>query len=185
MQASIKKAIKSSFQFELKVTNEVNNPFGYSRQLVQDTLGKRRTSFFFPQGSDASPWWQGENARLASMATAARLAAGLFTDDKPFHDQLETFAIDQLNWILGLNPFDASMLQGTGHNNPAYGFFGTFEYTNAPGGIVNGVTSGLNDENDIDFNLSYAQIHKDYDWRWAEQWLPHTAWYLLAVALHE
>ncbi|MGF7038230.1 hypothetical protein M2273_001471 [Mucilaginibacter lappiensis] len=185
MQASIKKAIKASFDFELKVTHEVNNPFGYSRQLVQDTLGKRRTSFFFPQGSDASPWWQGENARLSSMATAARLAASLFTDDKAYHDQLETFAVDQLNWILGLNPFDASMLQGTGHNNPAYGFFGTFEYTNAPGGIVNGVTSGLNDENDIDFNLSYAQIHKDYDWRWAEQWLPHTAWYLLAVAVHE
>jgi hypothetical protein len=185
MQASIKKAIKASFDFELKVTHEVNNPFGYSRQLVQDTLSKRRTSFFFPQGSDASPWWQGENARLSSMATAARLAASLFTDDKAYHDQLETFAVDQLNWILGLNPFDASMLQGTGHNNPAYGFFGTFEYTNAPGGIVNGVTSGLNDENDIDFNLSYAQIHKDYDWRWAEQWLPHTAWYLLAVAVHE
>ncbi|MDN3583179.1 glycoside hydrolase family 9 protein [Mucilaginibacter flavus] len=185
MKADIKKAIRSSLEFELKLTREVNNPFGYSRQLVQDTLGKRRTSFFFPQGSDASPWWQGENARLSSMATAARLAAGLFTDDKPFHDQLEGFAIDQLNWVLGLNPFDASMLQGTGHNNPAYGFFGTFEYTNAPGGIVNGITSGLNDENDIDFNLSYAQIHKDYDWRWAEQWLPHTAWYLLAVALHE
>jgi hypothetical protein len=184
-QAAIKKAIKASFDFELKVTHEVNNPFGYSRQLVQDTLGKRRTSFFFPQGSDASPWWQGENARLASMAAAARLAAGLFADDKAYHDQLETFAVDQLNWILGLNPFDASMLQGTGHNNPAYGFFGTFEYTNAPGGIVNGVTSGLNDENDIDFNLSYAQIHKDYDWRWVEQWLPHTAWYLLAVAIHE
>lgn len=185
MQATITKAVKSSFEFELKVTHEVNNPFGYSRQLVQDTLGKRRTSFFFPHGSDASPWWQGENARLSSMAAAARLAAGLFTDNKPFHDQLETFAIDQLNWVLGLNPFDASMLQGTGHNNPAYGFFGTFEYTNAPGGIVNGITSGLNDENDIDFNLSYAQIHKDYDWRWAEQWLPHTAWYLLAVSLHE
>ncbi|WPU93063.1 glycoside hydrolase family 9 protein [Mucilaginibacter sabulilitoris] len=185
MQISIKKAIKASFDFELKVTREVNNPFGYSRQLVQDTLGNRRTSFFFPQGSDASPWWQGENARLSSMAAAARLAAGLFADDKAYHDQLETFAVDQLNWILGLNPFDASMLQGTGHNNPAYGFFGTFEYTNAPGGIVNGVTGGLNDENDIDFNLSYAQIHKDYDWRWAEQWLPHTAWYLLAVALHE
>ncbi|MDR6944887.1 glycoside hydrolase family 9 protein [Mucilaginibacter pocheonensis] len=185
MQASIKKAIRSSFDFELKVTHEVNNPFGYSRQLVQDTLGNRRTSFFFPQGSDASPWWQGENARLSSMAAAARLAAGLFADDKTYHDQLETFAVDQLNWVLGLNPFDASMLQGTGHNNPAYGFFGTFEYTNAPGGIVNGVTGGLNDEKDIDFNLSYAQIHKDYDWRWAEQWLPHTAWYLLAVAIHE
>lgn len=183
-QALIKKTIKQSMNFELAITAEVNNPFGYSRQLVQDTLGNRRSSFFFPHGSDASPWWQGENARLGSEATAARLAANLFTDDKPFHDELESFATDQLNWILGLNPFDSCMLQGVGHNNPAYGFFGTFEYTNAPGGIVNGITSGLNNEDDIDFNLSYAQTHKDNDWRWAEQWLPHAAWYMLAVSVH-
>ncbi|MBD1362731.1 glycoside hydrolase family 9 protein [Mucilaginibacter sp. ZT4R22] len=181
-QQKIKAAVKASLQFELGITKEVNNPFGYSRQLVQDTLGKRRSSFFFPHGSDASPWWQGENARLGSVATAAKMAAQLFKDDKPFHDQLQGFALDQLNWILGLNPFDASMLQGTGHNNPTYGFFGTFEYTNAPGGIVNGITSGFEDEHDIDFNIPYAVSGKDSDWRWAEQWLPHAAWYLLAVA---
>jgi hypothetical protein len=169
-------------EFELAITHEVNNPFGYSRELVQDTLGNRRSAFFFPHGSDASPWWQGENARLGSVATAARMAANLFKDDKAFHDQLSGFAIDQLNWILGLNPVDASMLQGTGHNNPAYGFFGTFEYTNAPGGIVNGITSGFDNEDDIDFNIPYAVSGKDSDWRWAEQWLPHTAWYLLAVS---
>ncbi|MHB8209372.1 glycoside hydrolase family 9 protein [Mucilaginibacter sp.] len=184
MQAQIKKAVKQSMDFELAITHEVNNPFGYSRQLVQDTLGSRHSSFFFPHGSDAAPWWQGEDARLASMAAAARMAAGLFNDDKLYQDKLETFALDQLNWILGLNPFDACMLQGTGHNNPVYGFFGTFEYTNAPGGIVNGITSGLNDEHDIDFNLSYTTTGKDYDWRWAEQWLPHAAWYLFAVSLH-
>jgi len=183
MQARIKKAVKVSMQFELGITAEVNNPFGYSRQLVQDTLGNRHTAFFFPHGSDASPWWQGENARIASMSAAARMTADLFKDDKAFHDQLETFAVDQLNWILGLNPFDASMLQGTGHNNPAYGFFGTTEYTNAPGGIVNGITSGFDDENDIDFNIPYSKSGKDSDWRWAEQWLPHTTWYLLAVSL--
>jgi hypothetical protein len=22
----------------------------------------------------------------------------------------------------------------------------------------------------------------DHDWRWAEQWLPHATWYMLAVA---
>lgn len=180
MQARIREVVKLSLQFELAVTNEVNNPFGYSRQLVQDTAGVRRTAFFFPHGSEAAPWWQGENARLSSMAAAARLAAPLF--DKPFRDSLQVFATDQLNWILGLNPYDASMLQGTGHNNPAYGFFGTFEYTNAPGGIVNGITSGLTDETDIAFNIGYAVTGKDYDWRWAEQWLPHTAWYLWAVA---
>jgi len=183
MQARIKAAVKSSMDFELSVTHEVNNPFGYSRQLVQDTLGNRYSSFFFPHGSDASPWWQGEDARLASMAAAARMAAGLFSNDKAYHDELEGFALDQLNWILGLNPFDACMQQGTGHNNPAYAFFGTFEYTNAPGGIVNGITSGLSDEHDIDFNIPYSVTGKDYDWRWAEQWLPHTAWYLFAASL--
>jgi thiol-disulfide isomerase/thioredoxin len=204
-QSAIKSAVLRSLRHELAITHEVNNPFGYSRQLVQDTLAHRRTAFFFPHGSEASPWWQGEDARLASMAAAARLAIPLFAAAPPataaspaaqsttasetqrapapsFTDSLETFALDQLNWILGLNPYDASMLQGTGHNNPAYGFFGTFEYTNAPGGIVNGITSGLEDESDVDFNLSYATTKKDYDWRWAEQWLPHDAWYLLAVA---
>ncbi|MBS1660387.1 MAG: glycoside hydrolase family 9 protein, partial [Bacteroidetes bacterium] len=134
---NIKSSIRRSLQYELKITHEVSNPFGYSRQLVQDTLGKRHDAFFFPHGSEASPWWQGEDARLGSMAAAARLAAPLFVNDRPFADSLQTFALDQLNWILGCNPFDASMLQGTGLHNPAYGFFGTFEYTNAPGGIVN------------------------------------------------
>ena len=186
-QRAIKNAARRSLEHELAITHEVANPFGYSRQLVQDTLGNRRSSFFFPHGAEPSPWWQGEDARLGSMAAAARLAVPLFAADTPngntkFTDSLQSFALDQLNWILGLNPYDASMLQGTGRNNPAYGFFGTFEYTNAPGGIVNGITSGLDDENDIEFNLSYAKTGKDYDWRWAEQWLPHDSWYLLAVA---
>ncbi|WP_254411601.1 glycoside hydrolase family 9 protein [Dyadobacter diqingensis] len=184
-QNRIREVIKRSLAHELAITREVNNPFGYSRQLVQDTLGNRKTTFFFPHGSDASPWWQGENARLASMAAAARLAAPLFKDDTEFTRNLENFALNQLNWILGLNPYDASMLHGSGHNNPAYGFFGTFEYTNAPGGIANGITSGLENEDDIDFNLSYAKTGKDNDWRWAEQWLPHAAWYLLAISVSE
>jgi len=181
-KTNVLQTIKKYMQYELALTGEVNNPFGYSRQYTEDTAGIRRTSFFFPHGSEASPWWQGENARLGSVAVAARMTAQLFKEEKIFHDSLENFALNQLNWILGLNPYDACMLQGAGHNNPAYGFFGTFEYTNAPGGIVNGITSGLEDEHDIDFNLSYASTKKDYDWRWAEQWLPHAAWYLLAVA---
>lgn len=185
MKINIKQVIKRSLAFEFSITNEVNNPFGYSRQLVQDTAGVRRSSFFFPHGSEASPWWQGENARLGSMATAARLAAPLFNDDINFQYQLQIFSTDQLNWILGLNPYDACMLQGTGYNNPVYGFFGTFEYTNAPGGIVNGITAGLDDEDDIDFNLAYKLTGMDYDWRWVEQWLPHAAWYLLAISLND
>ncbi len=174
--------VKKALQFEFAITAEVNNPFGYSREYVQDKTGARRTSFFFPHNSDAAPWWQGENARLASVATAARLAERAFPDEPAFQKQLESFATDQLNWILGLNPFDSCMLNGVGRNNPPYMYFDSWEFTNAPGGISNGITSGFRDESDIDYLLTYRETGADNDWRWGEQWLPHAAWYLLAVA---
>ncbi len=176
----IKNTVEKSLRFELSVTAEATNPFGYSRQLVQDKAGDRLTSFFFPHNTEAAPWWQGENARLASLACAARLAAPLFQSDLQFQDQLQIFATDQLNWILGLNPFDACMLDGSGRNNPEYLYFDSYAYANCPGGICNGITSGLHDEDDIDFHLSIPG--EDHDWRWGEQWLPHASWYLLAVA---
>ena len=183
MRKKVKDAVKRSVIFELGVTGEVANPFGYSRQLVQSTNGIRRTSFFFPHDTETAPWWQGENARLGSMAAAARLAARLFPEDKDLGEKLLVFGRDQLNWILGLNPFDACMLQGKGRNNPQYMFFDSYEYTNAPGGIVNGITAGYKDEADIDLNLHFSVTGKDDDWRWAEQWLPHAAWYLYAASL--
>ena len=63
-------------------------------------------------------------------------------------------ASDQLNWILGLNPYDACMLHGHGRNNIAYMFFDSYEYTNAPGGICNGITGGATEDTDIDFGLA-------------------------------
>ena len=42
--------------------------------------------------------------------------------------------------------------------------------------------AGLHDESDIDLNRGYRETGADDDWRWAEQWLPHASWYLLAVA---
>jgi Glycosyl hydrolase family 9/Cellulase N-terminal ig-like domain len=173
--------VRKSLEFEFGITAEVNNPFGYSREYVQDKTGARRASFFFPHNSDAAPWWQGENARLASMAAAARLAELVFPKDKAFRKRLEDFATNQLNWILGLNPFDSCMLNGVGRNNPPYMYFDSWEFTNAPGGISNGITGGFRDENDIDFLLTYRQTGADNDWRWGEQWLPHAAWYLLAA----
>ena len=182
IKAQVIEAVRKSLDFELAVTSEVNNPFGYSREYVQDKTGARRTSFFFPHNSDAAPWWQGENARLASVATAARLAERVFADDALFRGKLEAFATNQLNWILGLNPFDSCMLNGVGRNNPPYMYFDSWEFTNAPGGISNGITSGFKDESDIDYLVPYRETGADNDWRWGEQWLPHSSWYLLAVA---
>src|SRR4030066_2415618 len=104
IKEKVRKTIRRSLGFELAVTREVANPFGYSRQLVQSKGGTRRTSFFFPHDTETAPWWQGENARLGSMAAAARLAMRLFPEDPALRAEVKAFAQDQLNWILGLNP---------------------------------------------------------------------------------
>jgi hypothetical protein len=182
-RAQVLQTVRKSLEFELAVTHEVVNPFGYARQLVQSTDGVRRSSFFYPQNTETAPWWQGENARLGSLAAAARKAAIYFQDDAAFHGALETYAADQLNWILGLNPYDCCMMQGVGRNNVFYMYFESYEYNNAPGGICNGITGGRTNLDDIDFNVGFAVTGKDEDWRWSEQWLPHAAWYLYAVSL--
>ena len=183
VQKQVRDAVERSLRFELGVTSEVNNPFGYARQLVRMGDGKVRTAFFFPHDTEAAPWWQGENARLASLAAAARMAAPLFKDDPAFQAQLEEYAWNQLHWILGRNPFDASMLMGSGHGNVPYMFFRSYKYTNAPGAIINGITAASDNEDGIAFNEGYAVTGKDEDWRWAEEWLPHAAWYMYAVSL--
>jgi hypothetical protein len=182
VQPKILDAVERSLRFELAVTSEVSNPFGYARQLVRSD-GKMRTAFFFPHDTEAAPWWQGENARLASLAAAARMAAPLFADKPEFQSQLRTYAWNQLHWILGRNPYDATMLMGSGHGYAPYMFFRSYKYTGAPGGIMNGITASLDNEDGIAFNLGYAVTGKDEDWRWTEQWLPHAAWYLYAVSL--
>jgi len=185
MQQKVRDAVKKSLTFQLAMNSEVANPFGYARQLTQDKDGNRKITFFFPHNTEVAPWWQGENARLASLATAARLAAKQYPEDPEFQRKLRVFATNQLDWILGSNPFDSSMMNGVGHNNPVYMFFDSWEFTNAPGGISNGITAGFKDENDIDFNLTYKQTGADNDWRWQEQWLPHGAWYIFAVSSQE
>lgn len=183
-QPSVLDTVKRALSFELATTADTNNPFGYARQLVQLKDGLRRTSFFFPHDTEAAPWWQGENARLASLAAAARMAMPFFKNDTAFSQQLNHYAWDQLNWILGRNPFDVSMLTGSGHRHISYQFFNSWRYTTLPGGIVNGITAAPDQNVDgIAFDQGYAVTGKDDDWRWAEGWLPHSAWYLYAVSL--
>ena len=178
-RAAALRAVSASLRFELGITSGTVNPFGLARQYVSDAKGAKRAAFFMPHDNESGYWWQGENARLASLAAAAFLAAPLV--DVPSRAALERYAVDQLDWILGRNPFDVCMLQGRGRNAPDYlpGF------PNAPGGICNGITSGFEDERDLAFLPSPWDANPSHNWRWSEQWLPHDAWMLLALAALE
>jgi hypothetical protein len=172
-------AIRANLEFELRIAAGAVNPFGYARELATPQDGAPRPSFFMPHVNETGYWWQGENARLASLAAACRLAAGLFAGDGAFLARLARYEADQLDWIQGLNPFDSCMIRGLGRNNADY-----VDYLpNIPGGVCNGVTSGFDDESDIAFAPPSRRDDPMENWRWAEQWICHAAWYFLAMAL--
>jgi hypothetical protein len=154
----------------------VANPFGYLRQRVQPAGGEPREAFFYPHENETGYWWQGENANISSVAYAALLGSRNAACSSELQGRLTRLAEDLLAWVTGMNPFDSCMLQGRGRNNLEY----SGVYQNSPGGIVNGITSGFEDEDGIDF-LPDSRAADGNEWRWAEQWIPHSAWFLVAV----
>lgn len=170
--------ITQAVEFELTISSETFNPFGYPRQYVKPVNDEKRSAFFVAHDNESGYWWQGENARLGSLASMSYLVLPHITC-ADIKQKLEIFAQNNLNWVLGLNPYDMCMLDGHGHNNPDYlphlGFF------NAKGGVCNGITGGFDDEEDIAFNPAPHGEDMLQNWRWGEQWIPHGAWYLLAI----
>ncbi|HET9955519.1 MAG TPA: glycoside hydrolase family 9 protein [Polyangiaceae bacterium] len=181
--------IARHLNYWVSVTREVPNPFGYARQHV----APGKTSFFIPHDNESGYWWQGENARLASLSAATWLGQRALARRPPSASKagadavsppaLESFATDQLAWILGHNPVDVCMLQGFGANNPPpYSeqkrLGGTLR-----GGIANGITSRERDEQGFQWSKAVGPGREWERWRWLEQWLPHAAWYFMAITL--
>lgn len=172
------KAIQKSIDFEINISKEVHNPFGYARQYIKAIdETKNRSAFFIPHQNETGYWWQGENSRLASIASSFYMAKEYLTEEQ--QDITAEMAANQMNWILGLNPYDTSMVDGLGYNNPDY-----FEdkSLNFKGGVANGITAGFIDETDVAFMPLPYNNDGGQKWRWSEQWIPHAAWLILAVA---
>ncbi len=171
--ARIRDTFEKAVRHLLALTCEVPNPFSYPRQLVATLDGPFHAQFFFPHENPSGYWWQGENARLASLAYALRRIAPSL--DKDQAQPANRLARRMLDWVLGVNPYHTCMMQGVGRNVAQYGLA---KFPNVDGGICNGITSSMTDEADI----AFCETEDPYQsWRWGEQWLPHAAWFMLAV----
>jgi hypothetical protein len=171
-----KEAIFTHLSYLVEVTRAVANPYGYARQHI--AAGK--AGFFIPHVNESGYWWQGENARLASLAAAALIGAEVLAATGTEYLDLLRYAGYQLDWILGANPYDICFMKGVGTSNPE-GYSGEKPQNGTwPGGIVNGVTGSGDDGSGIAWMGASADAPWD-NWRWNEQWLPHSAWYLVAA----
>ena len=162
------------------VTDKASNPFGYAKQVYR-TGDSLRTGYFIPHDNEAEYWWQGESARIASLAAAVVYASRALD----YSDSLSAFgyAADQLDWILGKNPYGISFMEGVGKNNPP-AYKGTLGKGMLKGGIANGITGKNSDGSGIIWNdVAGAGFYDSWqNWRWIERWLPHSTWYLMALA---
>ena len=176
---AVRAAAKKHLDWMIKVTDRANNHFGYAKQVVK-TGGSSKTSFFIPHDNETDYWWQGESARLGSLASAAVYASRMLG----YADSTKAFgyAVDQLDWLLGKNPFDLSVMKGVGNKNPPA--YQGYSSTTFDGGIANGITGKNTDGSGIVWDDYHAAGFSEswQTWRWEEQWLPHATWYLMALA---
>lgn len=172
--------IKTALDYNLRVSSEVSNPFGYARQSFL-YKGAVKDGFFIPHDNETGWWWQGEDARLSSLATAAIVGGRLVyssANNWGVKEPLARFASQQLSWILGCNPYSMCFMYGFGNNNVPY-MHSNFGHGSEKGGVSNGITGkdGNADGSGIDFKTE-AQGN---EWRWTEEWIPHAAWFLQAI----
>ncbi len=179
-------AMMSHYEWLISITNKVENPFGYARQTYK-TQNKIKDGFFIPHDNESNYWWQGEDARIASLS-AAILYARQILDDRRLYKEASKFAADQIDWILGKNPYGTCMMYGKGIKNPEkYDGQSNYDAT-LEGGIANGITGRSQDGSGIAWDDDGVGVvgfdpQKEAwnNWRWIEQWLPHSTWYLMAV----
>ncbi|MCF0069605.1 glycoside hydrolase family 9 protein [Dyadobacter sp. CY261] len=172
--------IKKALDYNVRVTGEVANPFGYARQSFL-LNGAVKDGFFIPHENESGWWWQGENARLGSLASAALLGGRLVypaSGGLGTSEVLSAYAGRQISWILGGNPYEACFMYGYGRNNMPY-MKSMYGHGSERGGISNGVTG--KDGNADGSGIDYKPHDNGNEWRWTEQWIPHAAWFLIAV----
>lgn len=186
---NVRNAIRSHFDWLVKITNKVDNPFGYARQTYK-TQDKIKDGFFIPHDNESNYWWQGEDARLASLSAAIMYANRIIDGEyrNATTSDVQKYATDQLDWILGKNPYATCMMYGKGLKNPKK-YDGQSEYdATLEGGIANGITGKNQDGSGIawtDDGVGAVGFDSEKEswqvWRWDEQWLPHSTWYLMAL----
>lgn len=179
-----KHVINKHLAYQLMLNNKVSNPFNYARQpfkiFSQGVLStKHQEGFFIPHANETNYWWQGESARLSSLAMAAIVGGRVINTKEQgnfgVNKRLAEFAQNQIDWTLGRNPYDLSMLNGFGINNPV-----PYKGLNMVyGGISNGITGAKN--RDSGRGIEFGPESDWQNWRWVEQWLPHSTWFLLAT----
>lgn len=166
----IKSLLAKQLEFFLA---EPDNPFGVAREKPGPD------GYFFEPTSV-----YGQNFLYSSRAWGA-ISIYRVTGDR----RALVYAVDQLDWLLGKNPYNLCMMEGLGSLNPPryhhrYDSIPGHERGAVPGTIPNGFVRDIGGYDRPGFDMSKAgRPHPSY--RTSEPWLVHNILNLLAItSLH-
>jgi len=148
------------------------NPFGLAKQSVGEQ------DFFFEPTSTL-----GHNFEILARAWSA-----IVTYQVTGQQTALTFALDQIDWVMGKNPYGLCMMEGAGSHNPPryhhrYDSIPGRERSAVPGAIPNGFVRTPRALDQPGFDMSRSRIERDHpSYRTSEPWLVHNMWHLLAVS---
>ncbi|GMV99848.1 MAG: hypothetical protein AMXMBFR84_09870 [Candidatus Hydrogenedentota bacterium] len=158
-----------------KFVEEAKNPIG----LIRQKLGP--DGYYFDPSSVL-----GCNYMIACRAWSAFMVYRVIGDER-----LLRYGVDQLDFILGRNPYDVCMMEGEGTVNlPRYHHryvtIPGHEDGAVPGAIPNGFVRDITGTDRPGLDLSTGGSRPYPSYRTNEPWLVHNVFYTLAVtALHE
>lgn len=145
----------------------------YSLYATDPGGGRRIGELFYRWGyenHEDGAWWNGINPHLASTGAGLAKAGRLL--GRP---ELRALAQRQLDFILGVNPFQASTVEGLGVNQPDY--FKTTEFVPHTPKIIGAVMAGLGTSEDDQPVLLPGW------WQTTEYWMESVAH--TVILLHE
>jgi len=154
------------------LTQIARNPFGISKFYT-----RKAEAYFYQFENDAS-WHVGQNSQYLSEAWAAFLIYQVTGRVEALR-----YGLDQVNWVLGMNPYGLCMLHGEGRVNTAtahhrYNTIVGQPQGAVPGSVFNGIVR-FNAATDLPLWDLMEQGTPRYQCN--EPWLPHNAYYLLAL----
>lgn len=136
------------------------------------------TEYFYPFVPDK--WYVGQNSMYLSQAWADLLIGKVFPE---WEKRTRLWAAGCLDWVLGANPIGVCMMYGAGsvhlrRYHHRYEAIPNGENGLVPGAICNGITRRRSD-----LDAPYLDLEGN-SWQTNEPWLPHNAYYLLALAMY-
>ncbi len=138
-----------------------------------------KNEYFYPYARDQ--WYVGQNSMYLSQAWAGFLISLIIPRGR---GKTYLWASGCLDWVLGANPLGICMMYGAGTTHlkryhHRYDSISNGKNGCVPGAICNGFT-----RKSLDSDFFYLDLEGN-SWQTNEPWLPHNAYFLLALTAKE